>query len=106
MILDLPLTVFARKQIIDFARRLRLIDVHETREWAEAGGLFSYEIVFEPTLLRTADMVDRILRGAKPADMPVELPSHYEQVVNLRVAKMQGLKIPQSILLRADRVIE
>jgi putative ABC transport system substrate-binding protein len=59
-----------------------------------------------PTVLRTADMVDRILRGAKPADIPVELPTHYELAVNLGTAKTLGLKVPQSILVRADKVIE
>ena len=105
-VLDLPLTILARKQIIDFARRRRLVDIYETREWAEAGGLMSYGIVFAPTLLRTLEMVDRILRGANPANMPVELPSEYELVVNLRSAKAQDFEVPQSILLRADRVIQ
>ena len=104
-VFDIPLTILARKQIVDFARRRRLVDVYETREWTEAGGLMSYGIVFKPTLLRTAEMVDRVLRGAKPADMPVELPSQYELVVNLATAKAQGFEVPQSILLRADRVI-
>ena len=105
MAMDVPLTILARRQIIDFARRRRLVDVYETREWTEAGGLMSYAIVFAPTLVRTLDMVDRILRGAKPADIPVELPSQYELVINLRTAKAQGFEVPQSILLRADRVI-
>jgi putative ABC transport system substrate-binding protein len=105
-VLDLPLTILARKQIVDFARRRRLVDIYETREWAAAGGLMSYGIVFKPTLLRSLDMVDRILRGAKPADIPVELPSQYELVVNLATAKAQGFEVPQSILLRADRVIQ
>ena len=105
-VLDLPLTILARKQIVDFARRRRLVDIYETRKWAAAGGLMSYGIVFKPTLLRSLDMVDRILRGAKPADIPVELPSQYELVVNLATAKAQGFEVPQSILLRADRVIQ
>lgn len=105
-VLDVPTTILARKQIIDFARHDRLIDVYETREWVEAGGLASYGIVFEPTLLRTAEMVDQILRGAKPSDIPVELPSRYELVLNQAVAKAQGLTFPQSILARADQVIE
>jgi len=105
-VVDVPLTILARKRIIDFARRNRLVDVYETREWAEAGGLMSYGIVFVPTLLRTAEMVDRILRGERPADIPVELPSEYELAVNLAVAKKQGIEVPQSILLRADRIIE
>jgi len=105
-VLDVPQTIGERKRIIDFARRHRLLDIYETLEWTQAGGLISYGIVFEPTLVRTADFVDRILRGAKPADLPVELPSHYELAVNLKTAKALGLKIPQSILIRADRVIE
>ena len=100
------LTVLNRKRIVDFTRGQRLLDIYETLEWTQSGGLISYGIVSLPTLLRTADMVDRILRGAKPADMPVELPSHYELVVNLGTAKALGLKVPQSILLRADKVIE
>lgn len=103
---DVALTALARRQIVDFARRQRLLDIYETLEWTQAGGLFSYGITVLPTLLRTADMVDRILRGAKPADLPVELPSHYEMVVNLATAKTLGFKVPQSILLRADKVIE
>lgn len=103
---DNPLTLLARKRIIDFARRLGLVDAYHAREWVEAGGLLSYGIVFVPTLLRTLDMVDKILRGAKPADMPVELPSEHELAVNLAVARRQGIEVPQSMLLRADRVIE
>ena len=103
---DAALTDLARKQIVDFARRQRLLTVTGSREWVQAGGLFSYGLVILPTLLRSVDMVDRILRGAKPADLPVELPSHYELMVNLGTAKALGLKVPQSILLRADKVIE
>lgn len=103
---DVPLTINARKQIVDFARRHRLIDFYYTAAWVQAGGFISYGIVFEPTLLRTADMVDRILRGARPADMPVELPSEYELTINLKTAKALALTIPPSIMLLADRVIE
>jgi putative ABC transport system substrate-binding protein len=103
---DTRLTFSAMKRIVAFARRHRLIDVYDSLPWAQAGGLFSYGIVWLPTLLRTADMVDRILRGAKPADMPVELPDHYELSVNLTSAKGLGLTVPQSILRRADRLIE
>ena len=105
-VLDVPQTIAERKRIIDFARRRRLFDIYETLEWTQAGGLISYGAVLEPTLVRTAELVDRILRGAKPADLPVELPSHYELVVNLGTARALGHKVPQSILLRADRVIE
>ena len=103
---DFAPTYSTRKQIVDFARRHRLPDTYESLQFVEAGGLFSYGIVTLPLALRSADMVDRILRGAKPADIPVELPSHYELVVNLATAKALGLTVPQSILVRADRVIE
>jgi putative ABC transport system substrate-binding protein len=103
---DVPQTIGARKQIIEMARRLRLPDYYVEQDWALAGGLFSYSIALPPTLRRTAEMIDQILRGAKPADMPVELPNIYEFVVNLRTAKSLGLNIPQAVLLRADRVIE
>jgi putative ABC transport system substrate-binding protein len=105
-VLDVALTFSARKQIVEFARRHRLIDIYESIAWTQAGGLFSYGTMFLPAVLRTADMVDRILRGTKPSDLPVELPSHYEMVVNLGTAKALGFKVPQSILLRADKVIE
>ena len=103
---DVPLTIGVRKQIVEFARRQRLVDVYMTDRWAEAGGLMSYGIVLDPTLVRTAEMIDRVLRGTKPADMPVELPSKYEIVVNLAAAKTQGFVMPPSFLLRVDRVIE
>ena len=80
--------------------------MYYTNKWVEAGGLVAYGIVLNPTLLRTADMVDRILRGAKPADIPVELPSEYELVVNLKTADALGLNISPSFMLRVDRVIE
>ncbi len=94
------------KRTVDFARRHRLPDAHSFVELVQGGGLLSYSFNPLPTLLRSAEYVDRILRGAKPADLPVELPSHYELAVNLATAKMLGLKVPQSILLRADKVIE
>ena len=100
------LTGRAHTPILAFARRHRLITVFETSNWVEDGGLFSYGIVVEPTLVRTADYVDRILRGAKAADLPVELPTHHELAVNITTARAIGVKIPQSILVRADRVLE
>ena len=103
---DFTQTALAAKRIVEFARSHRLADGYEALQWVRAGGLFSYGNVILPLLLRTVDMVDRILRGAKPADLPVELPSHYELAVNLATAKTLGLKVPQSILLRADKVIE
>ena len=74
--------------------------------WADAGALFSYGATFAGRLRRSAQLVDKSLKGAKPADIPVEQSTVFELVVNLKTAKALGIKIPQSILLRADRVIE
>ena len=95
-----------QKQILEFARRHRLPDAYEGRNWIEMGGLASYGVVTLPMFRRSADMLDRILRGAKPADLPVEFPTQYEVAINLKTAKALGITIPQSVLLRADRVIE
>lgn len=103
---DVPRTVGVRKQLVEMARRLRVADYYEEKAWVMAGGLFSYSVALPPTLRRTAEMLDQILRGAKPSEMPTELPSTYELVVNVKTAKSLGLTIPQSILLRADQVIE
>jgi putative ABC transport system substrate-binding protein len=100
------LTFRERKRFVDFANRNRLASAFNQREFVEAGGLFSYGIDSMDTALQTLGYVDRILRGAKPADLPVEMPSKYELVVNAATAKALGLKVPQSVLLRADRVIE
>jgi len=95
-----------RKDVVALAAKHQLADVHYTRDFVEAGGLMSYA----PTLLgnyeRAAAYVDRILKGARPADLPVEQPTRVEVMVNLKAARMRGVTLPQSILLRADRVIE
>ena len=101
-----PLTMRERQRIVDFANRNRLPGAYALPDFVEAGGLVSYAIDWRPTFARSADYVDRILRGAKPSDLPVELPSQYVTAVNLKTAKMLGLRVPQSVLLRADRVIE
>jgi putative tryptophan/tyrosine transport system substrate-binding protein len=74
--------------------------------WARDGGLLSYGVDAIDTFRRVASYVDRILRGAKPAELPVQLPTKFEMVVNLKTAKALGLTVPQSILLTADEVIE
>jgi putative ABC transport system substrate-binding protein len=95
-----------RKRIADFALRSRLPSMFGNTEDAEAGGLMSYaSSSFEP-YRRAAYYVDKILKGAKPADLPVEQPTKFELVINLKTAKALGLTIPQSLLLRADQVIE
>jgi putative ABC transport system substrate-binding protein len=100
------LTFRERKRIAEFANRNRLPSAFNQREFVEAGGLFSYGIDSMETVLQTLGYVDKILRGARPADLPVEMPSKYELVINKKTADALGIKVPQSVLLRADRVIE
>ena len=84
----------------------RLPTMHGIREYVEAGGLMSYGANFPDLFRRAADLVDKILRGTKPADIPVEQPTRFDLVVNLTTAKALDLTIPDSFLLRADQVIE
>jgi ABC-type uncharacterized transport system substrate-binding protein len=93
-------------QVIGFATRERLPTVFPSRFFAEVGALMSYGYDREHLVSRGASYVDRILKGAKPADLPVEEPTKFELVINLRTARAIGLMIPQSLLLRADQVIE
>lgn len=95
-----------RKSIIEFANRNKLPSVFTLPDYVDSGGLVGYAIDWGPTFARSMDYVDRILRGANPAELPVDLPTKYVLAVNLRTAKALGLTVPQSILLRADRVIE
>jgi putative ABC transport system substrate-binding protein len=84
----------------------RLPTMHGSREWIEGGALMSYAPNFADLFRRSADYVDKILRGTNPADIPVEQPTKFELVINLTTAKAIGLAIPESFLLRADGVIE
>jgi putative ABC transport system substrate-binding protein len=95
-----------RDLIIALAARHRLPAVYNGRFWAVAGGLISYGPDFLDQFRRAAGYVDRILKGEKPADMPVQAPTKYELVINLRTAKALGLTVPPSVLGRADEVIE
>jgi len=96
-----------RQRIADLAIKHRLPTVAPFREVAEAGGLMAYgPNIVELWAQRLPVYVDRILRGAKPGDLPIEQPTKYELIVNLKTAKTLGLTIPQSLLLRADQVIE
>jgi putative ABC transport system substrate-binding protein len=95
-----------RAPIISAAARNNVPVVYPQSEFARDGGLISYGADQVDTWRRAATYVDRILRGAKPSELPVQLPTKFEMVVNLNTAKALGLTVPQSILLRADEVIE
>ena len=101
-----PLAINWRKQIIEYADRLRLPAVYFQPEFTQEGGLISYSPNIEHMFRRAATFVDKILKGAKPADLPIERPTRFELIVNGKTAKALGISIPQTILIRADRVIE
>ena len=95
-----------RKRMMEFATQQRLPSVNAYRELVEAGGLMSYGPSYEDLHRRAAVYVDKILKGAKPADLPVQQPTKFEFVINLKTAKALGLTVPRSMLLSADEVIE
>jgi len=92
--------------LTDFLTRNRIPAIYGATEFARVGGLMSYQTSFATINRRAAVYVDKILKGAKPADLPVEEPKELELVINLKTAKAMGLALPQSLMLRADRVIE
>ena len=104
MVTDL-LTASHRKRIIEFTAQHRMPAMYEVRSFVDAGGLISYGPNFDDSERRAAAYVDRILRGARPAELPVEQPTRFELVVNLKTASAIGLAVPQSLLIRADQVI-
>ena len=95
-----------RRRLVDLVAKTQLPAVYHVREYVDAGGLMSYGPNFADLFRRAATHVDKILRGAKPGDLPVEQPTRFELVINLKTAKALGLTIPQSVLARADHVIE
>jgi putative ABC transport system substrate-binding protein len=101
-----PLMTEHRARILQLAGKHRLPGMYYAREWSEAGGLMAYGVSSAELSRRAATYVDKILKGAKPADLPVEQPTKFELVINLKTAKALGLTIPQSVLIRADQVIE
>jgi putative tryptophan/tyrosine transport system substrate-binding protein len=101
-----PINFRGRQLISDFALRNRLPSIYDERLFVDAGGLMSYAPSFIDSFRRAATYVDKILKGTKPADLPVEQPTKFELVINLKTAKALGLTIPPSVLGRADQIIE
>jgi putative tryptophan/tyrosine transport system substrate-binding protein len=106
LVLSDPFTFTYRKIIVDAAERSRVPSIYQFREYVDDGGPISYGVSIADTYRRAAGYVDKILRGARPADLPVQLPISFELVVNLKTARLLGLTIPPTLLARADEVIE
>ena len=106
LVLADPFLILHRNRFIEFATKQRLPAIYGTKEHAAAGGLMTYGPNIEGQFRRAASYVDRILKGAKPADLPVEQPTQFELVINLKTAKALGITIPTTLLGRADQVIE
>jgi putative tryptophan/tyrosine transport system substrate-binding protein len=104
--LEDPLLLGLRRQIADLVTELRLPTIYGNREFAEAGGLLSYGPERRQLYRRAAEFVDKVLKGAKPADIPVEQPTKFELVINLKTARALGLTVPERVLALADEVIE
>ena len=101
-----PVTGANIKQIAGLAAKSRLPSIYHDFAYADAGGLLTYGAHRPALYRRAASYVDKILKGAKPGDLPIEQPTKFELVINMKTAKALGMKLPQSVLQRADRVIE
>jgi putative ABC transport system substrate-binding protein len=106
MILPPSITIAHRTHFVELAVKSRLPAIYNRREYVEAGGLMTYGVNNTDLGRRAASMVDKILKGAKPADLPVERPTKFEFIINLKAAKQIGLTIPPNVLARADKVIK
>lgn len=106
LVLQDPMLQAHRRRIVDFAAKARLPAMYERKPWVDAGGLMSYGVSFSDNFRRAATFVDKILKGTKAGDLPVEDPTKYELVLNMKAARALNLTIPQAVLLRADSVIE
>ena len=105
-ILETPVLLGLRREIVDLAAKLRLFAIYSNREFVSAGGLASYGADRRQLYRRAGELVDKILKGQKPADIPVEQPTKFELVINLKAAKPLGLDMPDKLLALADEVIE
>jgi putative ABC transport system substrate-binding protein len=101
-----PFFFLERERVADFALRHQILSMFVFREWVDAGGLLCYGPSLTALFGRVAEFTDRIARGAQPADLPIEQPTKFEMVVNLKTARAIGIELPTAILLRADEVIE
>jgi putative ABC transport system substrate-binding protein len=105
-IMPTPVGLRERRRVADLALKYRLPTAFAQREYVEAGGLMSYGSNFGQLFLRAATYVDKILKGARPADLPIEQPTTFELVINLRTARALGVAIPPSLQARADHIVE
>jgi putative tryptophan/tyrosine transport system substrate-binding protein len=106
LVISTPILASQRRQVADLAVKSRLPTIYNRPEFVEEGGLVFYGVSYTDLFRRAATYVDKILKGAKPADLPVEQPTKFELVINLKTAKQIGLTIPPNVLARADRVIK
>ena len=106
VVLPAPMLISERQRIADLAAKSRIPAIYHLKQFVGVGGLMSYGVSYGESFQQSAVLVDKILKGAKPADLPVEQPWRYELVINLKTAKALGLTIPQSMFIRADEVIQ